>query len=177
MKDFIDKTLISQYIDYTYDILLHPMFKKQVEYIQHGKTSVLEHVIEVSFSCYLKYYNNKKIDLRSLVRGALLHDFFLYDWHIKKKLIGRKGLHGYNHPKVALNNASKEFTLSKKERNIIRSHMWPLTFFHFPCCKEAWIVSLIDKKVSYKETIKNHGNYSSLVIKELENRLYYKVSD
>ena len=43
--------------------------------------------------------------------------------------------------------------LTRKEENIIRSHMWPLTFWHYPQSREAVIVCLADKIVSTKETL------------------------
>ena len=86
---------------------------------------------------------------RELVRGALLHDYFLYDWHVKDKT---HRLHGFFHPGTALANAQKEYVLSKREKNIILRHMWPLT----PCppaCREAWIVTAADKYCSLRETL------------------------
>ncbi|MGX8703383.1 MAG: HD domain-containing protein, partial [bacterium] len=86
---------------------------------------------------------------RELVRAAFLHDYFLYDWHKQ----GDK-FHGYHHPDIAADNALRDFELTKREENIIRSHMWPLTFRHLPKSREAYIVSLSDKIVSTRETIR-----------------------
>ena len=136
------------------DILNNENFQSMKKYIQHGKTSVYTHSLILAYICYKKSLKYKNIDRRSLIRGALLHDYFLYDWHLPRIISKRKGLHGYNHPKVALNNANNDFKLNKKERNIIRSHMWPLTFFHMPLSKEAWLVCKYDKILSIKETRK-----------------------
>lgn len=136
------------------DILNNENFQSMKKYMQHGKTSVYTHSLILAYICYKKSLKYKNIDRRSLIRGALLHDYFLYDWHLPRIISKRKGLHGYNHPKVALNNANNDFKLNKKERNIIRSHMWPLTFFHMPLSKEAWLVCKYDKILSIKETRK-----------------------
>ena len=85
-----------------------------------------------------------------VVRGAFLHDFYLYDWH-QNAYIGR--LHGLHHPAIALQNAMERYTLTRTERNIIESHMWPLTFFTVPKCREAFIVCIADKICSSYETI------------------------
>ena len=82
--------------------------------------------------------------------GALLHDYFLYDWHDK---YSHEKLHGFHHPNVALENASREYQLTPRERDIIRKHMWPLTLFHIPRCREAWVVTTADKYCSLKETL------------------------
>ena len=53
-------------------------------YMQHGDTSVFRHSVSVAyFSYYLALKMNAPVDIHSLVRGALLHDYFLYDWHEK----------------------------------------------------------------------------------------------
>lgn len=140
---------LENFYSYCIDILNHPIYKELDKYIQHGRTTVYEHCFNVAIESYNYVLNKKKkYDLRSLVRGALLHDFFLYDWHIVK---GRKRFHGLRHNKIALNNSRKYFVLNKIEENIIYSHMWPLTFFAFPKYKEALIVNRIDKIISFME--------------------------
>lgn len=121
------------------------------QYIQHGQISTYEHVISVvRFSFYL----NRRLHLGAsdseLVRGAFLHDFYLYDWH-DNGYPGR--LHGLHHPAIALKNALKRYDLTPVERNIIESHMWPLTLFTMPKCRAAFIVCLADKICSSYETI------------------------
>ena len=46
-------------------------------YMQHGDTSVFRHSVSVAyFSYYLALKMNAPVDIHSLVRGALLHDYF-----------------------------------------------------------------------------------------------------
>ena len=118
-------------------------------FIQHGQVTTYDHVIDVA---RMSYRINRKFRIgareKELVRGALLHDYFLYDWHHWDG-----PLHGPHHPKVALKNARRDFSLTKREENIIRSHMWPLTLFHYPRTREAVIVCIADKICSARETL------------------------
>ncbi|MBE5960909.1 MAG: HD domain-containing protein [Lachnospiraceae bacterium] len=125
-------------------------FPQTKGYIQHGRVSVYEHSIHVArVSCKLALFLHLRVDYASLIRGGLLHDYFLYDWHDSDK---SHRLHGFRHPKTALRNAKEDFDLTKTEQNIIVSHMFPLTLRSFPCCLEAWIVCIADKICATKET-------------------------
>lgn len=122
---------------------------KMDTYTQHGDTSTLMHTIAVAhYSVKLARKLRLPVHKRELVRGALLHDYFLYDWHDKRK---GSHVHGFTHPNAALQNADKDFTLSKRERDIIGKHMFPLTPKP-PTTREAWLVCLVDKFCSVKET-------------------------
>lgn len=90
-----------------------------------------------------------RLEPKSLVRGALLHDYFLYDWHQKDP---SHRLHGFRHPKTALGNAQRDYHLNWKEKNIIARHMFPLIPVP-PQCREAWIVCLADKWCALGETV------------------------
>ena len=90
-----------------------------------------------------------RTDQRALVRGALLHDYFLYDWH---KADPSHRLHGFYHPGTALRNARQDFALTPREENIIHRHMFPLTPMP-PATREAWIVCLADKYCAAAETV------------------------
>ena len=50
--------------------------------IQHGRISTYDHVCSVAL---LSFYLNRRFHLGAsdseVVRGAFLHDFYLYDWH------------------------------------------------------------------------------------------------
>ena len=121
------------------------------EFIQHGSVSVYEHCISVAAeSVRLAKTMNLKVDTDALIRGALLHDYFLYDWHDNPD--GRHNVHGFTHPYTALKNAKEDFDLSKKECDIIVHHMFPLVPLP-PMSKEAWLVCLADKICATKETL------------------------
>lgn len=121
--------------------------------IQHGNVSVYGHSAAVAaYSVKLAEKLGIKYDKRSLIRGALLHDFFLYDWH-KTNNVG-DGLHGFAHPLTASKNAVRNFRLNKKELDIIRTHMWPLTLRKLPKHRESWLVCIVDKYCSVLETLK-----------------------
>lgn len=52
--------------------------------IQHGKVSVYAHCVSVAdTACVLAETLHLRVNERALIRGALLHDYFLYDWHDK----------------------------------------------------------------------------------------------
>ena len=119
------------------------------EHIQHGTTTVYEHCVQVAYESYLFAKEHQlQVEMEQLIRGALLHDYFLYDWHEKRK---GHHFHGFTHPGTALKNAEKEYELGDIERNIISRHMFPLTVVP-PMCREAWLVCLADKYCAVKET-------------------------
>ncbi|MCR4556767.1 MAG: HD domain-containing protein [Saccharofermentans sp.] len=125
------------------------------KYTQHGRTTVFEHCVAVAkYSLLIAYYLERvlsiSIDKDSLVRGALLHDYFLYDWHIKGHA---QGLHGFTHPSVAMRNAVRDFDLNRIEKDVIVKHMFPLTPFP-PRYLESYIVSVADKWCATAETFK-----------------------
>ena len=91
---------------------------------QHGCVSVYSHSVSVALlSLYIAERLNLNVDKSSLVRGALLHDYFLYDWHEKDE---SHRWHGFIHAERALANAVRDFCLNPIERDIIRKHMFPL---------------------------------------------------
>ncbi|HIX17442.1 MAG TPA: HD domain-containing protein [Candidatus Gemmiger faecavium] len=121
------------------------------QYIQHGCVTTYEHCMRVAaISFWLNRRLNLGCDEASLVRGAFLHDFYLYDWHEPHP---EAGLHGFSHPAIALANAEQRYTLNDRERNVIRSHMWPLTLLTPPRCREAAVVCVADKMSSATETL------------------------
>ena len=123
------------------------------EFIQHGDVTVYAHVTSVaraslSFAERLGRVGIS-VDRASLLRGALLHDYFLYDWHDPDP---SHRLHGFRHPFFALARAEEDFELTSRERNIIVRHMFPLVPVP-PTCREAWIVCLADKWCALRETV------------------------
>lgn len=120
------------------------------KYMQHSDISVYKHCISVAYtSVELADRLAWNVNRRELIRGALLHDYFLYDWHQKDK---SHSWHGFRHADAALKNAKEDFELSFIEENIIERHMFPLNPKP-PACREAWIVCIADKYCAIKEII------------------------
>ncbi len=131
------------------DLLESEEVQRMKNYIQHGKTSTFDHSMVVAFKSF-RLCRRLNLDYRSASRGGLLHDLFLYDWHDKK---ARGSLHGFHHPSTALKNASSIFSLSDKEKDIIKKHMWPLTVVP-PKSREAYVICYFDKVCTSKEVVR-----------------------
>ena len=117
-------------------------------YIQHRDLNLLEHSIHVSYVSW-KAASKLNLDQSVILKGAILHDFFLYDWHLERH---SEKMHGFAHPEIALGNAKQHFDLSPIEEDIILKHMWPLTLSP-PKHKASMLVCLVDKYCSFMEII------------------------
>lgn len=136
------------------ELLAADCVQEMQQYKQHGDTTTYTHCLAVAYYSYrLCRVLPMKVDMKSVARGALLHDLFLYDWHIPDE---SHRLHGFYHPGFAYANAAKYFDINDIEADIIRKHMWPLTVTRVPRCREAAIVCLVDKFCSFSETIGLH---------------------
>lgn len=133
------------------DILNHEEYQQLASFIHHRPFTTLEHSIRVAQIAYnwsTRLEKTLKLDTPAITRGALLHDFFLYDWH-KGQPDGSRW-HGFRHPRIACQNAERCFKISEKEKDIILSHMWPLTP-RIPRSREAFLVMMADKMASIQE--------------------------
>jgi uncharacterized protein len=119
------------------DLLANKAVQSMSNY-RHHNGSTLEHALSISqASWYLAGAFGLEKD--ACARGALLHDFFLYDWRDEKH-----PHHATMHAGIALKNAHRYFNLDEMEKDIILTHMWPLSdsFFKY---RESVLVSLVDK--------------------------------
>ena len=117
--------------------------QKMNEYMAHGRTNVYEHSYLVARLSYkICTILPIKLDIHSVVAGAMLHDFYLYDWH---KLDPKHKWHGKVHGYTAYQNATQYFIINNKTKNIIEAHMWPKNFKEKPKSTEAIVVSVADK--------------------------------
>jgi uncharacterized protein len=120
-------------IDY---ILRDKEFSKISSSYHHG-TDRLVHSIKVSYYSYL-IARKFGLDYETTATAGLLHDFFVTN-NDKTFKESTKSL--FKHAKIASNNAINQFGISEKERNIIETHMFPITPKP-PKFIEGWIVSL-----------------------------------
>ena len=142
------------YLDLVADLLAHPVVRQMERYPQHGTTSCLAHCLHVSYLSY-RFCRRHGLDARCAARAGLLHDLFLYDWHTFRPQKG-EGLHGFSHPKRALENALRHFTLSPAEQDCILRHMFPLTPTP-PRFREGFVLVWMDKYCSLMETLRRPG--------------------
>ncbi|MGI6449286.1 MAG: HD domain-containing protein [Desulfitobacteriia bacterium] len=129
-------------------IIEHEEYQK-MKHIPHHHGSVFEHCLDVAYLAY-RIALKCRLDVVSTIRGALLHDFYLYKFRKRenKNLLAEGYRHSRNHPQIAKENAQKYFTLNEKEIDIIINHMFPVGL---PRCYEAWITSIADKSLALLE--------------------------
>lgn len=120
--------------------------------LAHHDATLADHSVAVAFHSFRVARFLGLGRLPELTRGALLHDYFHYDWRTTRPRSG--GLHGFDHPREALENAEADFgILSPVERDIVLRHMWPLTLVP-PRYPESLLVCLVDKVVATFESWK-----------------------
>ena len=143
-----------EFLDIVDEVLSIEQYQELKQEKHHGTTR-FDHSIRVAKRTFLMA-KKRGLDYKSATKAALLHDFF------SASDITTKWLKiAYEHPQKAYKNASKYFDLTPKEINIIKCHMFPLSK-EFPKSREAWIVSLADKKIAIYEYGKYKFNPKSL---------------
>jgi len=137
----MDSAEWNDFLEAAGDIYNSPQLQKLEAFEQHLKINRLQHIRSVAF---LSFLVSRKLNLnfKETARAATMHDLFYYDW--REDDLSHK-LHGLRHPKFALNNAFYLCgTLTKKEQDIIKRHMWPLTLIP-PKYPESYVVTMMDK--------------------------------
>lgn len=123
-------------------------FLKLKDYRHHFHTSTYNHSIGVA---YLSYGVSKRLKLKcddkTLIYGALLHDYYLYNCHQDKRT-----WHLFRHPTVSLMNAKRDWSINQIQANMIQTHMFPLTIKP-PKYKESVIVNFADKACALYECL------------------------
>ena len=144
----------SEIQQYAGDILAHPRFQQLRTFCHHGlDNSVYDHSVAVAeAACQIaRLMRLSESETTSVVRAALLHDFFGYDWHgerFRRYLSHFSGvhriahMHGFIHGHIAADRAKHTFGLSERTRI-------------------AWIVTVADKAVASKEMTAAVGGYVS----------------
>ena len=136
-------------------ILKNDEFKKMSD-IKHHNTTRMDHSLKVSYYSYV-IAKSLKLDYEDVARAGLLHDFYTEEIRKCKKIKDKILIFSTKHPSNAVINASNNFELSEKEVNIIKSHMFPVDY-RIPKYAESWIVSLVDKVLSFGEFYKRFSH-------------------
>ena len=151
----------SEFMDIAGSLIEHPAVQRLADFRHHRDKTRLDHSVEVAWHSFL-LSKRLSLDCDAIVKGALLHDLFFYDWL-------REGprLHGFRHPWISLKNAREVTSLSKKEEDIIIKHMWPLTIIP-PRYLESWVVCFVDTYLTIMDYVE--GKRKKLKVENLKLR-------
>ena len=130
------------------EMLRDPELQKMKQYYQHGGNTYAHSVQVAEAALKLARILPFHVKEKDLARGAMLHDFYLYGTN---DMTFTAYQHGTRHPRISYENASRHFDLTDTEKDIILSHMWPLTFTRPPRCRESVVVTLADKYCATRE--------------------------
>jgi uncharacterized protein len=151
------------------DIISTDEYQSMKNIKHHKYTNAYMHSIRVAYLCYLHYLKHPdKCDLNTLLRGALLHDYYLYDWHDKGN---PKLRHCFVHPRRSYKNAIRDYkNINKKEKDMILHHMWPVTIIP-PHTRYGWLIVRMDKKAAAHDyAIKRRNKKRKKMMLKLQKR-------
>lgn len=137
----VDDDLCMEFLRDVCDIPSVPEYQQLKNFVHHKYTTRYQHCLNVAWYSFVMA-KKAGLDAKSCARGAMLHDFYLYKSGCKN--LPLNGKHKEVHPKIALINARKYFTLNAVEEDCILHHMWPSAKGK-PATKEGIIVTIADK--------------------------------
>ncbi|MDI3537714.1 MAG: uncharacterized protein PWP30_2196 [Eubacteriaceae bacterium] len=147
-----DKKYSEEFITIVADITENYEFQKLKNIVHHGN-GLFSHSVAVGYYSF-RVAKALGLDYVAIARAAILHDFYLEAWQETKKdskgIQRIKDMHGFSHPKTALENTKKHFELSEKQEDMIVKHMFPLTPIP-PTNVGSWVVTIVDKVVATQE--------------------------
>lgn len=130
-------------------------FREMKSIVHHGNNR-LSHINRVAkLSLFIS--KNLKLDYVSCTRGAIMHDFFTLDdvnYEMYKATQFLKV-----HPSKALTNSQNYFDVNDIEKDIILTHMFPITKQR-PSTREGKVVCITDKLVSFYEFFRYQLKFS-----------------
>ncbi len=147
------KTEAERFLALSEEVLEHPVYDWQQQYYHHQSLTIYDHSLVVAFLAW-RIAKTLGLSQKAVIRGGLLHDFFLYDWHVEGRRNPKPLLkkHGFTHADEALLNAEFFFELNDMERDIIATHMFPLNI-RPPAYLESILVNAVDTWVTFREFI------------------------
>ena len=162
-----EQKYIDCYLSLTEDLLSHELVDGMKQYHHHKKINTHFHSVYVSYrvmkTCSLLGVKN----MAPIVRAALLHDFYLYEWYTEK----HEEYHIFYHPKQSVKNIEQYFgKLSKMQRNMILSHMWP-TYVERPRYLASWLLTFSDKACAMEDYVHTSKRFLP-VYEEIDRRVH-----
>ena len=155
-------------LEKTYQYYLHhEAILRMKEIPAHIGSNVYIHTFKVVKKVMKKAIKSRRnLDLESLLIAAIFHDYYLYNWRTTKD---RPHPHGKHHPRIAVENAKRDFNIPEESQRMIKTHMWPFNFFNPPKGKEARILCNVDTWVALLECLTTRKHKAKKEKKYLEN--------
>ena len=139
----VKEDVFTEFSAVTGDLLGNSYVRSMSGYNHHGKISTHYHSVYVALTVtkICRVLNIDKDKRAEIIRAALLHDLYLYDWHTEKHAEN----HIYYHPKEAVRNIDRlgVMKLTDMQRHMIIRHMFPLA--PLPDSLGGWLLTAADK--------------------------------
>jgi uncharacterized protein len=135
-----DDEIALDFIRIISDIPQNSEYRQLKNFTHHMYTTRYQHCLNVAWYSYL-IARKRNLDYISMARGAMLHDFYLYNRPADAPIEGR---HSDVHLQIALANAEKYFEVNDVMHDVIVNHMWP-TGCERPKTEEGLIITFTDK--------------------------------
>ena len=145
-----EEKYIDKYVSIVGDLLCDELVESMKKYRHHREITTHYHSVYVSYNVLKVCEKLSVTNEREIVRAALLHDFYLYEWYTEK----HDENHIFYHPKESVKNIEAHFgELTELQRNMILSHMFP-TAKVMPKYFGSWLLTLTDKRCATADYFK-----------------------
>ena len=145
-----EKKYIDIFVNLTGDLLCDELVESMKNYHHHKEINTHYHSLFVAYSVMKLCERLQVINEREIVRAALLHDFYLYEWFTEK----HEEYHIWYHPKESVKNIEAHFgKLTPMQKNMVLSHMFP-TYVELPKSLGAWMLTFCDKRCAIEDYFK-----------------------
>lgn len=129
-----------EFLNTVSDITANPEYQQLKNYVHHNCTNRYQHCLNVAWYTFL-WCKKAGLNYKSAARGAMCHDFYLYD---NAQFYKTNMRHSVVHPRYALLNTRLHFETDPVMEDCIVHHMWPAGS-GMPTTPEGMIVTLADK--------------------------------
>ena len=163
-----------EFLNTVSDITAVEEYQRLKEFTHHRSTTRYQHCLNVAWYTFI-WCKAAGLNYKSAARGAMLHDFYLYDSN--DELFKQSGLiHNLHHPRVALENAKKLFEVDEIMEDCILYHMFPVGEGK-PKTQEGYVVTVADKYCASLEWGSGKAKKIVPVLKDIRDYLKDELSD
>ncbi len=148
------KYLDEEFFNIIERIIDNKEFQKTKDITHHGITRY-DHCLRVAYFSY-KVSKFLHLNYQEITEAAILHDFFLNEMESENGLDRLR-----KHPQIAAENAKKYFNINKRQEDMIKTHMFPITLAP-PTHIGSYIIDIVDDVAAiYEKTATTKNELSA----------------